>query len=198
MNPREEFLEERQSQDLVLGILLLRTGFNDLKHLGFLPKFLKNFGLPSSYVAYLYALGYEDTLRAEEWIPQEESESSTYELFINWVTQPASQDLPKTPEFLVNSEIEISSQVLGCNIIAQVPNNNSALFIAESIFAPLEAFLATSLDAKIYPHQSNFQLQLVPSCSISYFINFQIKDDTGKSFIEVQYPFEEFEISNPE
>jgi hypothetical protein len=194
---REEFLKERESQDLVLGILLLKARFDDLKHLGFLPEILKRLGLASSYVAALYALGHEDTLKAEEWIPQEESESSIYELFSNWLTLPASQDLPKTSEFLANSEIEISSQVLGCNIIAKVPNNNNSLFIAESVFAALEAFLATSLDANIFPHQSDFQLQLILSQSISSPIDFQIKDANGKPWMEIQY-FEEFDISNPE
>jgi tetratricopeptide (TPR) repeat protein len=160
---QEEFLEERQSQDLILGILLLKARFDDLKYLGSLPKILKDLDLPSSYIVSLYVLGYEDTLRSEGWIPKEEGESSTYELFSNWVTQPASQDLPKTSEFLVNEEIEMSSQVLGCNIIAKVPNNNNSIFITESVFAALEAFLATSLDAKIFPHQSNFQLRLVSS-----------------------------------
>lgn len=195
---QEEFFEERQSQDLVLGILLLKTGFDDLKHLGFLPKVLKNFDLSNSYVASLYVLGYENILHSEEWIPKKESDSSTYEFFSNWVTQPASQDLPKTSEFLVNSEIEMSSQVLGCNIIAKVPNNNNSLFIAESVFAALEAFLATSLDARIFPHQSNFQLQLIPSISISSPIDFQIKDVDGKSWMEIQYSAEKFDISNPD
>ena len=193
---REEFLEELQSQDLVLGILLLKARFDDLKHLTFLPEILKNIGLPSSYVAALYALGHEDTLQAEEWIPQEESESSTYEFFSNWVTQPASQDLPKASEFLVNSEIEMSSQVLGCNILAKVPNNNNALFIAESVFAAIEAFLATSLNTNILPHQSNFKLRLTLSQSISSPIDFKIKDINGESWMEIQYSAEEVDISN--
>lgn len=195
---QEKFLEERQNQDLVLGILLLQTEFHDLKHLGFIPQVLDKLSLPSSYVASLYALGYEDTLRSEGWIPQEESALNTYEFFRNWVTQYASNDLLKTPEFLLKPEIEISSQVLGCNIIAKVPNNNSPIFLAESIFAALESFLATSLDAKIYPHQSNFQLQLVPSCFISHPIDFHIKYDTGKPFIEVKYHEDKLDISNPE
>lgn len=73
---REEFIEERQKQDSVLAILLLKTNFDDLKYLDFLPKVLESFHLPSSYVALLYALGYEDTLRSEGWIPQEDSKAS--------------------------------------------------------------------------------------------------------------------------
>lgn len=195
---REEFLKERQSQDLVLGILLLKTKFHDLKYLDFVPEILKRLDLSSSYVAFLYALGYEDTLRDEEWIPQENSELDVYEFFSSWITHPDSQDLPEAAEFLASSEVEMSSQVLGCSIVAKVPNNNTSLFIAESVFAALEAFLATSLDANIFPHQSSFQLEFVPSQSASKFFDFHLKNVNGRSLLEIQYSVEEFNISDPD
>jgi hypothetical protein len=193
---RKKFLEERQSQDFAMGILLLKTKFSDLKHLAFLPEISKNLDLPSSYMASLYAIGYEDTLQTDGWIPQENNELDIYEFFRDWITHPESQYLPEAAEFLVSPEIEMVSHVLGCNIVARVPNNNNSLFVAESIFAALEGFLATSLDSRIYPHQSYLQLNLVASQDISKPLDFQVKDTDGKPLIEIQHSAEDLNISD--
>jgi hypothetical protein len=174
---KEKFLKERETQDQVLGILLLKTAFKDLYCLGDIPEILEKLGLNHSFIASLYALGYEDTLRSEDWIPDEENGEDVREFFDSWMEQPANHDLPETPEFLVGETVELRSQVLGCNIVAELPNTNRSLFIAESVLSAIEAFLATSLDSDLFPHQSNIRFQITPSNSVSNIIDFQIEEE---------------------
>lgn len=200
---QERFLKERETQDQVLGILLLKTAFKDLHCLESIPEILENLGLNHSFIASLYALGHEDALRSEGWIPQEENESSVRELFDAWIAQPASNDLPEIPEFLAEDKVELVSQVLGCNIVAETPSSNRSLFISESILAAFEAFLATSLDSKLFPHQSNVRFQIIPSNSVPDVIDFQIEEGDSThlgTLIKVRHSVNESYIAdiNPE
>lgn len=200
---QERFLRERETQDIVLGILLLKTSFKDLCYLETIPGILETLGLSRSLIASLYALGHEDALRSEGWIPQEENESHVREFFDAWIAQPASHYLPKVPEFLAKDKVELSSQVLGCNIVAETPTNNRSLFISESILAAFEAFLATSLDSEMFPHQSDIRFQIVPSNSVTDVIDFQIQTENStnlETLIEVQHSVNESYIAdiNPE
>jgi hypothetical protein len=196
---QERFLKERETQDQVLGILLLKTAFKDLHCLESIPEILENLGLNHSFIASLYALGHEDALRSEGWIPQEENESSVRELFDAWIAQPASNDLPEIPEFLAEDKVELVSQVLGCNIVAETPSSNRSLFISESILAAFEAFLATSLDSKLFPHQSNVRFQIIPSNSVPDVIDFQIEEGNSThlgTLIKVQHSVNESYIAD--
>jgi hypothetical protein len=196
---QERFIQERETQDLVLGILLLKTAFEDLQCLESIPAILEKLGCHHSFTASLYALGYEDTLRSEGWIPQEEDELSVREFFSSWTAQPANHDLPGLPEFLVADKVELRSQVLGCNVVAKVPNNNRSLFIAESILAAFEAFLATSIDSCLFPHQPNIRFKILPSDSITDVLNFKIKEEDTKNFetlVEIKHSVNESYISD--
>jgi hypothetical protein len=51
---KSTFIEERQVQDMILGLLLLKTDFWELKWRDFLPQLLDDFGLVSSWMAILY------------------------------------------------------------------------------------------------------------------------------------------------
>lgn len=194
----ERFYHEIESQDRVLGILLLKTSFKDLDCLEGIPEILEKIGFNHSFTASLYALGHENTLRSEGWIPQEETELSIREFFECWITQPASHDLPEIPDFLGEEKVELFSQVLGCNIVAETPNNNRSLFITESILSALEAFLATSLDSQIFPHQSNIRFQITPSDLVSDVIDFRIQAESSRleTFIEVQHSIDESFIAD--
>lgn len=200
---QEKFTKERKTQDLVLGILLLKTAFKDLQCLEFLPVVLGKLGFHHSFIALLYALGYENTLRFEGWIPQEEDEASVRKFFNEWIAQPASHDIPELPEFLTADTVELHSQVLGCKVVAEVSNNSRSLFIAESILAAFEAFLATSLDAQLFPHQPNIKFKIVPSNSVVNVIDFQVKEEGGETLetlIEVKHSVNESYIAelNPD
>ena len=97
-------------------------------------------------MALLYALGYEDRLRSEGYIPEDEDSDAVAESFGAWRDQPGLRNLPD-PEFLDKQSIELHSGVLGCDISVSAANTEPAIFLGEAALSGLEAFLATSLDA---------------------------------------------------
>ena len=178
--PNNSFFKDRENQDQILGILILKTSFKDLHCLETLPIILDNLDLQHSFFASLYTLGYEDYLQNEGCIPQGEDELRVRDLCNKWIAQPASQNLPESPEFLNEANVKFYSQVLGCNIIAETINENSSIFIAESILAAFEAFLSTSLDAELFPHQTNIRFQIISSDSTIDVFDFHIQEENTK------------------
>jgi hypothetical protein len=57
----------------------------------------------------------------------------------------------------------LTSNVIGCEVNLTTPNNLQAIFLAETILAALEAFLATSLNEQVYPYRSKLEIRLRPS-----------------------------------
>ncbi len=157
------YIEERVTQDAILGILFLKADFNDLASLSALPAVLDRLELDRSRMALLYSLGYEDLLRKEGTIPDGESRESVQDLFVKWIRQPASHDLPVKPEFATGSEVTLRSSVLGCQVEARVAVGLESVCLGERILASLESLLATSLDGGVFPYKQEFTLRVAPS-----------------------------------
>jgi len=77
------FVEESNTQDVVLGLLLLKADLWELKWLDFMPSLLEHYGLNFSRMALLYALGYEDRLRTDGDISASEGKEAVREFFQN-------------------------------------------------------------------------------------------------------------------
>ncbi len=163
--PQKAYLEERTSQDMVLAILLLKTDLAELGSLDFLPSVLDRFGLDFSRMALLFALGYEDELRKEGTIPETEKEEDVLKIFCDWLNQPAATDIPNKPSLLNEDRVTLRSNVLGCEIIASVENTFDQICLTERILCALEAMLATSLNAGVIPHSSEFAINVRTSDS---------------------------------
>ena len=154
----ERLRVERMKQDMTLGLLLLKTDFWDLKWLDFLPSVLEKLHLDASWMALLYALGYEDRLRSEKMVPADRDQKATSEFFLQWLKQPAADDLPEKPEFLQGRTVSLISVVLGCKIVVEAANYPDSIYLSETILGVLEAFLATSMGEKVFAHRSEFRL----------------------------------------
>jgi hypothetical protein len=185
---KRRITDEWRSLDGVLGLLFLKTDLFDLKDLGFLPEVLEQLQLDLSWLALLYALGYEDELREMGAIPTEETKERILDLFNEWLIQPAADDLPASPEFLDEQTIEHRSVVLGCEIQAKVPNNNNSLFLVEDIFAGVEAFLATALK-KWVPHTARIELRIIPTDFMEESLSYKISTSPHILF-EIRHPKE--------
>ena len=182
---RQRRLEEEWMYiDGSLGYLLLHTDIFDLKNLGFLPNVLEHLHFDASWMALLYALGYEERLRKEEAIPADEMPEGVQDFFDKWAAQPGLSDLP-APEFLDKQTVELHSNVLGCEVTVSLPNDNNSLFWAEAILAGLEAFLATSLQAAA-PHTATLQINIVPRDFMTEALEFTV-DTVPRTAIEVRY-----------
>jgi hypothetical protein len=171
---REKYSEERNTQDIVLGLLLLRVDFWESKDLDFLPDILANLHLELSRMAVLYVLGYEERLREEHLIPASEDATAVQDFFQHWVKQqPVAKDVATKPDFLARSNVQFSSTVLGCKFIVECSNQLDSIYLSETILATIEAFLATSMAQKIFPHRESFLIRIVetefgsdlPECS---------------------------------
>jgi len=96
---RESLRNEWMHLDLALGILLLKTDWFDLRGLAGLPATLDELHLEFAWMLLLYALGYEDRLRADKIVPEQEGPDEIRTRFTQVLTQTDARDLPQ-PDFL--------------------------------------------------------------------------------------------------
>lgn len=186
---KESFEKQRKMQDLVLGILLLKSSLEDLRKLAFMPQILEKRQLPHSYMALLYALGYETFLRDEGWIPKEESIDSAQAFFEQWINRPAKDDIPDQPALLSDVSTTLRSCILGSEILVTTAGNLSSTLLAETILGALEALLATSADhTKIFPYRQEFKLNIGPSDDVRTCPCFQVVEYEGEPVIEIRHP----------
>ncbi|WP_303310214.1 hypothetical protein [Hymenobacter sp. BT730] len=143
----ENFEEEQQEFDLVLGLLLLKTAAHDLPLLHQLPDKLDTLGLFNSSLAVLYVLGYEDEILKEG--PFSEQPENIAVFFEKWLDQPANTDLPTFPSYYEGEIVHLSSTVMGCRLEVTAVNDLAAILLAESLLAGFESFLATSISTAI-------------------------------------------------
>ncbi len=183
---KEKFLEEINSIDSILAILILKTDFWELKWLYFLPTVLDIQGLNYSWMALLYALGYEEYLRKENAIPDTESFESVKDYFHEWFNQPASSQLPEQPEFHRKQKITLKSVILGCEISIETPNELETLYFAETLLGALESFLATCMDKHVFPHNSEFKIKIISSNLANGTLNYQTVESDDEPLLEIR------------
>lgn len=183
---KKNFLEEIKSIDLILAIFFLKTDFWELKWLYFLPTVLEIQGLNHSWMALLYALGYEEYLRKENVIPNTESNESVKKYFNDWLNQPTNLQLPEQGEFHRKQKITLKSVILGCEISVETPNKLETLYFAETLLGALEAFLATCIDKHVIPHRSDFKIKIVPSEIIGGTLDYQMIEIDDEFVLEIK------------
>jgi hypothetical protein len=186
---QEALDDEWRHLDFTLGLLLLKTEFFDLKFITRLAAVLERFRLDFSWIALLYALGHEDKLREDKVFPENDTPEDVLALFIDAVKKVEATDLPQAPQFLDKRKLELRSSVLGCAILAELVNQNRSLFLAEAILAALEAFLATSLGAELFPYTPNLRLKIIPCDFLAKPLEWKILED--QQLIEVRHSTDE-------
>lgn len=158
----DEYKSWQLFHDQLLGALLLRTDIDELKWLGSLPVILEMLELDHSWMAILYALGHEEELRAQGALPEEIAESDILNLFNDWTHDDAMKGLPRNPNLMMASHVELQSVILGCRIKIRVANNDNSIALGEMILSALESYLATSVDI-CTPHISQYDIDIKPS-----------------------------------
>lgn len=155
----DRMAEERFEYDVLLGSALLATRFADLPGISKLPDALPRLDLSQSRTALLQALGHEGTLRAEELIPESETEQSVSKFFEDWEAQRKKYELP-IPEFGLSDILEFKSIVIGCEVSVAASNSPIAVAIAESLLGALESLLSTSIEHRMMPQVDRFKVVL--------------------------------------
>jgi hypothetical protein len=184
---QERFNQERQDQDLVLGLLLLKTKLCELKWLDFLPSVLDRMGLINSWMALVFALGHEEHLRQEKVIPDNQSSEDVLNFFDKWLTQPAARDIPNNPELLYSTEVTMDTYIIGCHLTIETANEFESVCLGETILAVIEAFLATGLNEAIFPYQPELKVRIKPSEFVTGIPKYRMEEKDGITWIEIRH-----------
>lgn len=135
--------EEFILMDRVLGILVLRTRYDDWCDLDRAAGLLERYSLLLSRGAALYSLGYEDKFRSEY------KETGDLEPFFSlWLNHPAGDDLPADAEWLLNGTVVMRTVLLGSEIELTAENHTTSILLGEAILGFLESFLSTVVKLK--------------------------------------------------
>lgn len=175
--------EDYNHLDAVLGILILRTRFEDWRNLGQIPALLEQYGLLLSRSAALFALGHADRLEAEYG----QSPDDAQEFFSQWAQQPAADELPRAPGWLIGQTTTMRSSILGCTITLTAENDTSSLLLGEAILACTESFLATTIMLEgHYAPRSNLRIRIGQSEHAEAPFSSRIdEDDCGETHISI-------------
>ena len=156
-------LDQMQTAHMMqIASLLLLTPVAELGDIAQLPDALERLALPMSRTALLYLMGNEDILRAEGWIPEQETPKGV-DTFMQDLRESGVKADYLVPDFALGETVTLSSNVLGCRIELACTNNLVSIGIGEAVLGSLEALLATSLDHRIVPQVDHLQLRVMPS-----------------------------------
>lgn len=187
----QRFTKNRNNQDAVLSILLLRTDFWELKWLDFLPALLDDRGLFASWAALLYVLGYEEPI-FDEFNVGCDTPEELKDFFIRASNQPVKKDLPSRPDFLIGSTLEFATILIGCRITVSLPNERQSVYFTETLLAALESLFATSIVTELYPIRSEFKVR-IKNRSVSNEIEYIFEDIDDEEELIIKLPADTIE-----
>lgn len=121
-----------------------------------LPDVLERLELFQSRSALMYALGYLQELRADGWIPSEETDQGVQEHFA--IAAAISSKRRSGVGLIANDPGpgRYTTRVLGIRIDVDFDASQASILAAEATIASIEALFATLLDVKVAPHVERF------------------------------------------
>ena len=180
-----ELEQELQAIDRVLGILILRTAYEDWALLTRLPNLLSKLGLEMSRAAALFMLGHEDMVRAEYCTTDDDLNQ-----FANdWLAAPAGQDLPTRPLWHFGMTT-LTTVILGCQVEIIARGGITSALLGESIIGFLEAFYSTAIRSrKLLSPRERLVIEVRQSeTAKTPFAHRQVEDDCGETTLIVTHP----------
>lgn len=186
IDQQDEYVEQRQMQEAVLGIHFLNLSSEQLHDAARLPDALERLGLATARMALLFSLGQDRVLRDEGYIPVDEEPNAVQRFFEQWRDQPATQDIAPTPTLGAGATTLLRSTILGSELVVEAPNNVISLGVAESILGALEAFLATSDEDDVLPYRERTTIMIRSSDQLGGIPQFRFLDESDR--IEIVHP----------
>ena len=181
------YTEELQMQEWVLGIHLLNLPLEALSSVTRLPDTLQGLGCDYARVALLFALGHEQILREEGYIPEDEDEESVQTFFEQWQDHPAAKDIASRLVLVDGKTSVLKSTILGSELVVETPNNVTSFSIAESLLGALEAFLSTSDEQYVFPYREYLTIVITPSTQLKGTPQVRFPE-SDSSRVEVRHP----------
>ena len=182
------YAEELEMQEGILGIHLLNLPFEALSAVTRLPGTLERLGLVLARMALLFALGHEQRLQDEGYIPASEDSDAVQSFFESWQDQPAAKEIPPQPELADGATCFLKAIILGSELVVETPNNVVSVSIAESLLGALEAFLSTSDDQDVAPYHERMTIVVSASRQLTGEPQLRFPDGEGSSRGEIVHP----------
>ena len=185
-------LESETIFEGLLGRLLLRTKFSELKHLAALPDVLDRLGLELASDGLLYVLGHTERLEATC-----QNLGVTPSHFANhWRDFKLDRTFPNYPELYNQQQVSLNSRVLGCKITINSQTQSPCVEVAESLLAAIESLLATSTLRHAVACEPELTVDISVSNSAKFLISFSLEEQAGRPHLAVYcQPFNPHKMS---
>lgn len=155
-----------QQIDLAFAGTILKMQRSEFESMTCLPITLAELGLTWSRMSLMYMLGYEDDLRREGSIPEEQSSEDVLELFENIAgTVPA--EYGRLATLSKPGESEIFSVILGLSIRVCYPRSPACIPVAETVIAILESAFATLSVKEFIPHMEELRIVVMETSQLT-------------------------------
>ena len=184
---RSAYLKSRTDQDIVLGIYVLCLPLKALSRVRRLPDVLEKLGFECSRNALLYALGHEDLLREEGYLPESENEDEVREFFGRWQDYADPDDLAMQPTLSDGSTRVLESTILGCRFEVETESGESSVSLGETVLGALESLMATSEEQRVMPRYEGVRIVISPEESVSQTPRLDLDDDDSRE-IKILHP----------
>ena len=181
------YTEELQMQEWVLGTHLLNLPLEALSSVTRLPDTLQRLGFDCARMALLFALGHEQVLREEGYIPEDEDEEAVQTCFEHLQDQTKAQNIASRPVLVDGKTSVLKSTILGSELVVETSNNVTSFSIAESLLGALEAFLSTSDEQYVFPHHECMTVVITPSTQLEGTPQVRFPENDS-SRVEVMHP----------
>lgn len=145
----------------LLGHMLLRCSLDQLARLSRLPDPLSNLDLDVTAMLLLWGLGQEDVVR-DRYLSREDRDEDLQTLFYEDLSHSGVKSLPRRIIIGDEQTLTLSARALGCELRFILPNDATAIHIAEAVASAFEAFLSTSLKQMVVPYREYLRFELQP------------------------------------
>lgn len=157
----KKHLEEKvREYDQLFACLIVSVDENELTRLKRLPDILMQLGLMVSRLTLLYRLGYQDELRKDGSIPDDEPEDALPKMMSMMAAQPACKDLPDEVVILDDDYHTLRTSIIGIKVQVSSPANLQGYLLAEAHVSYLEAFVSTFLNQNAFPSVEAFNIDI--------------------------------------
>ncbi len=158
---QETFLIIKQNIDSQLMHLLVRLEPDDLQALSGAPDVLEKLGLRISRMILLLLLGYGDTLKQGDDMPEGMSVDRLVELAELAANKPDTSGLPNKLMTHQDCEFTTSTTLLGVNVTFSTRTSASEHLLCEAHICALECFLATVIGKGTFPHANSLSVTVM-------------------------------------
>jgi len=169
--------------DACLAVRLLNTNSQKDSLLSFLPDILENQSLWLSQNAVLFKLGYTELIISDYEKIGISNESELAKHFELVAGQPFRNQMLYDTNLLSDSELQLTSNILGCTFHFVFEQDIELLLAAETLAAFFESFLATSLK-DVFPNTETIKIKLIRKTEESLF-QFTALDSSSEYLIEI-------------